>query len=555
MYILGLGGSDHDVSTTLMKDEKIVCAIEEERVSRKKYGFNSNLLLGQSRKYVLNAEGITLDDVDLIVVDDILPNTVYYGVRNRNLHFVNHHLLHAASAYYPSGFDEAAILIVDGAGSLVNHDGKQGLECISYGYGKGNKIEIFNKVVGEKYHTSSMGVEEPYQTGDPDNSLGYFYRLISHYCGFNFIDKSNFYYTEDGKTMGLAPYGSDKYYKLIRPFVHLLEDGQIQIDLRSGAFEEVLEKIVEDESEGDEFKKKADLAWAGQKILEEAMVHIANYLYEVTKCPYLCIAGGVGLNSVANGVILRETPFEEIFVQPASGDSGTSLGAAMWGYYGILNNDRNVSSGYVMENAYLGKEYSDDQIRAAFSEFDRVCVAEPIDLAKTVAKLILDGKIIALFAGGAEFGPRALGHRSILANPLIKDMKDILNKRVKFREEFRPFAPAVLFEYQEEYFDIKQYTPFMLIVAEVLEDKRTLIPSVTHVDGTARIQSVTKENGGIFYEIIQEFYELTGVPIILNTSFNVKGEPIVETPYDAMRCFMNTNIDYIVMGKYIISKE
>lgn len=553
MYILGLGGSDHDVSSTLMKDNKVICAIEDERVTRKKYGFNSNLLLGHSRKYVLNSANIKLDDVDLVVVDDILAQTACYGVRNKNPQFVNHHLLHAASAFYPSSFHEAAILVVDGAGALVEYDGKKGLECISYGYGKGNKIEFFGKVIGEKYHEASVGYNEPYQKGDPDNSLGYFYRLISHYCGFDFIDKSGFYFTEDGKTMGLAPYGTDRYYATIRSFVRLLENGKIEIDLRSGKFETVLNRIMAD-ANFEDFSKKADLAWAGQKILEEALVHAANYLYNVTKCPCLCIAGGVGLNSVANGVILKETPFEEIFVQPASGDSGTSLGAAMWGYYDILNNYRNPEQGLVVKNTYLGHLYSDEEIKETLSQYVDVVIDEPDELAKDTANLIAEGNIVSLFHGRSEFGPRALGHRSILANPILPNMKDVLNMRVKFREEFRPFAPAVMYEHQEEYFDIKQYTPFMLIVADVRPEKRDVIPAVTHVDGTARLQSVSKESGGFFYSIIKEFYNLTNVPVILNTSFNVKGEPIVETPHDAIRCFMNTNIDYLVIGKYIVSK-
>lgn len=555
MYILGLGGSDHDVSATLIKDDKIICAIEEERVTRKKYGFNSNLLLGNSRKYVLKEEGITLDEVDMVVVDEILAKTAYYGVKKKVIHIVNHHTLHAASAFYPSNFMEAAVLVVDGAGSLVEHEGKSGLECISYGYGKGNELKIFNKVIGEKYHVSQLGYNEPYQTGDPDNSLGYFYRLISHFCGFNYIDKANFYFTEDGKTMGLAPYGTDKYYSRIRPFLKLLDNGQIRIDLRSGEFENVLSDIMSNfESTEDEDKAKADLAWAGQKILEEALVHAANYLYEVTGCPNLCIAGGVGLNSVANGKILEQTPFEQIFIQPASGDDGTSLGAALWGYYGIEKKPRDLNQGLIMKHAYLGRSYNDNEIKEAFNQFSAISIEEPENLPKEAARLVAEGNIVAMFQGGSEFGPRALGHRSILANPAIPDMKDILNMRVKFREEFRPFAPAVLYEHQEEYFEIKQYTPFMLIVTDVKPDKRSVIPAVTHVDGTARLQSVSKEDGGIFYDLIKAFYQITNVPVILNTSFNIKGEPIVETPYDAVKCFANTNIDYLVIGKYIVKK-
>ena len=337
--------------------------------------------------------------------------------------------------------------------------------------------------------------------------------------------------------MGLAPYGTDRYYDQLRPFVKLLKKGQVRIDLRSGEFEKVLDSIMADTKPEEEYSKKADLAWAGQKILEEALVHCANYLYEVTKCPYLCIAGGVGLNSVANGKVLQQTPFEQIFIQPASGDSGTSLGAAMWGYYSIMKQSRNLGQGLIMKNAYLGREYSDEEIQESFKEFPDMIIDKPENLTKSAAKLIADGKIVSMFQGGSEYGPRALGHRSILANPAIPNMKDILNMRVKFREEFRPFAPAVLYEHQTEYFELEQYTPFMLIVCDVKEDKRKVIPAVTHVDGTARLQSVSKENGGIFYDLISEFYQITNVPVILNTSFNVKGQPIVETPSDAVRWF------------------
>ncbi len=556
MYILGLGGSDHDVSAALLENDRIVCAIEEERVSRMKYGLGGNLLLGQARRHVLSEARLRLDQVDMVVVDDILPKTATFTVRGHNVHLVNHHLLHAASAFYPSPFEAAAILIVDGAGSLIEYRGKRGIECLTYAYGTGNTIHTLDKIIGEKYHIAPLGYSTPYQKGDPDNSLGYFYRLISHYCGFNYVNTEHFFFTEDGKTMGLAPYGSDAYWPLIRPFVDLLDEGQIRIDLRSGEFEQVLESIVR-ESLGaeDDLTRRADLAWAGQKVLEEALVHAARYLYTKTQCPYLCIAGGVGLNSVANGKILVDTPFEEIFVQPASGDGGTSLGAALWGYYGIQGHERKSTDRLIMRNAYLGREYREDEIMEALRQFPSIQWELLEDLPATTARLIVDGKIVGMFQGGSEFGPRALGHRSILANPMLPGMKDHLNNRVKFREPFRPFAPAVLFEHQADYFEIRQYTPFMLIVAEVKPEKRFAIPAVTHVDGTARVQSVSKEDHGVFYDVIHAFYEITGVPIVLNTSFNVKGEPIVESPVDALKCFLGTGIDNLVLGPYLVNKS
>lgn len=555
MKILGLGGSDHDVSTALLVNGEIVCAIEEERVTRKKYSFNSNLLLGHSRKYVLNACNTTLKDIELVVVDDILPKTAYYAIRN-NVEKVNHHMLHAASAFYPSDFENAAVLVVDNAGSYVEYNNKKGLETITYAYGKGNKIEVLNKVIGEEYHVATDVNGDPYQKGDPNNSLGYFYKLISHYVGFNFIVSDDFYFTEDGKTMGLAPYGNNKYYERLQKFVQLKENGQLEIDLRSGAFEKELECIMEGElSEEESFNRKADLSWAGQCILEEALIHCANYLYEITKCDKLCIAGGVGLNSVANGKILKNTPFNEIFVQPASGDNGTSLGAALYGYYNIKGVERLISDKLRMKTAYLGKCYSDQDIDEVLNSFENIVIEKPQNLPEQAAKLISEGKIVSLFQGGSEFGPRALGNRSILADPTRTDMKDLINSRVKFREGFRPFAPAVLFEYQKEYFDIEQYTPYMLIVADVIECKKEHIPSVTHVDGTARLQSVIREYNELYYDIIDEFRKITGVPVLLNTSFNVKGEPIVETPEDAIKCFSGTDIDHMVIGSYLLSKR
>ncbi len=554
MNILGIGGSDHDVSSALIMNDKLICAIEEERLTRKKYGFYSNLLLGTSRKCVLKEANIDLDEVDLIVCDDILAQTALFGISRKDVKRVNHHMLHASSAFYPSDFEESAILVVDGAGSLVEQNGTSGLECISYGFGQSNNINIFNKVIGEKYHVSNLGYKQPYQTGDPENSLGYFYRLISHYIGFNYIDKNGFYFTEDGKTMGLAPYGTKKYYKVLREFIDFGKDGQIKIDLCSGEFEKVLQRIINN----NDSNVKADLACAGQEILEEALIYISNYLYKETKCKNLCIAGGVGLNSVANGKILKNTNFENLFIQPASGDSGTSLGAALWGYYNCANIDKSnsIKKKVIINNTFLGPQYSNKEIENVLEEHsENILVEQYDDIAKKAAELIHKGKIVAVFNGKSEFGPRALGHRSILANPMLPEMKDILNERVKHREMFRPFAPAVLYEHQEYFFDVSQYSPYMLIVANVKKNKQSIIPSVVHVDGTARFQSVKKKENEFFYEIINEFYKITGVPVILNTSFNVKGEPIVETPIDAINCFKNTNIDYLVINNYLLSKS
>jgi carbamoyltransferase len=555
MYILGLGGSDHDLSACLLKGDQIAYAIEEERVTRKKYGFYSNLLLGHSRNYCLEAEGIKTNDVDLIVVDSILVPTAYFGVRNRMIQ-LNHHMAHAASAFFPSPFEEAAILVMDNAGDLVTYNGKTGIETVTFALGKGNDISVLHKIIGDKYKTSPIKLEgKSYQKGDPDHSLGHFYKMISHYCGFNFICNDDFYFTEDGKTMGLAPYGKDTYYDILKKYVKLLPDGNIEIEMQDGRLEKDLQNILQEERSDGEFQKKADIAFAGQKIIEDIIIHLANALYELTGCENLCVAGGVGLNSVANGKILKHTPFKKIFVQPAAGDNGTSIGCAMWGYYVHNKNERKLDDGLQMNHAYLGRSYSDKEVQEALKLFTDLNVEEVEHPEEIAAQWIADGKIISWFQGGAEFGPRALGHRSILANPTLTHMKDEINHRVKFRESFRPFAPAVLEEKSSEYFDIDQKTPFMLIVCDVKPEKRDLLPAITHVDGTARLQTVSREHSPLFYKLIKSFENITGTPVVLNTSFNIKGEPVVETPMDALLCFKNTNLDALIIDKYLVTKK
>ncbi|MFF2908925.1 carbamoyltransferase [Paenibacillus sp. NPDC057934] len=556
MYILGLGGSDHDVSSCLVNEGRIVCAIEEERVTRKKYGFHSNLLLGHSRNYCLQAAGITTDDLELIVVDSILVPTAYFGVRNKSVVTLNHHMAHASSAFFPSPFEESAILIMDNAGDLVTYEGENGIETVTFAYGKENEITILDKVIAEQYKTSPITFQgKPYQKGDPDDSLGHFYKIISHYCGFDFLNEDSFYFTEDGKTMGLAPYGNNTYYEKLKSYVQLLPEGKIKIDLQSGTFETALQQIIQEDISKDEFQVKADIAYAGQAILEDAVIHLANALYEKTGCENLCIAGGVGLNSVANGKILKHTPFKQLYIQPASGDNGTSIGCALWGHFVYNQNPRKVKEGLYMEHAYLGRSYSRDEVMNSFDKFTELNI-EAIEYPEEIAaRWLANGKIIAWFQGGAEFGPRALGHRSILANPTLTHMKDEINHRVKFRESFRPFAPAVIAEKSREFFDINQETPFMLIVCDVLPDKRSVLPAITHVDGTARLQTVSKAGSPEFYRLIEFFGELTGVPVVLNTSFNVKGEPIVETPEDALRCFSNTNLDALIIDKFLVTKR
>ena len=303
-------------------------------------------------------------------------------------------------------------------------------------------------------------------------------------------------------------------------------------------------------SQGSWSQAETDIAAAAQRIVEDVMIHMARVLNQKTKSRNLAIAGGVGLNSVANGRLLVETPFKNIFIQPAAGDSGTSMGSALYLYHSILGKKRN----YVMGDAFLGPGFDQNAYRNELESAGLPYMETP-QYAKIAARLLKKGKILGWFQGRLEFGPRALGNRSILANPCLKDMKDILNARVKFRESFRPFAPIVLEEYCDEYFDQNVPSPFMLLVYNVRPDKRSVIPSVTHVDNTARIQTVNRAENPEMWRLLHAFKEETGVPILLNTSFNVKGEPIVCSPYDAVDSVKRADIDYLVMGSFIAAKK
>ena len=555
LQILGLGGSDHGASAALVQGETLTCAIEEERVTRKKYNIGANLLFGAARKYVLGHAGQALEQMDLVVADEILPATALYPLRRR-ARTVNHHLLHAASAFYPSDFEEAAILVVDNAGSLTSWDGVEGIETMTFARGRGRQIEVLGKVLGERYREAKTSYGGVYQRGDPDNSLGYFYKTISHYCGFDFLVGHDFYFPEDGKTMGLAPFGTDRYLGQLQPLVQLEAGGQVVIDLHSGALQGLLQQIVEPPLPPEEdLARRADLAWAGQRILEQALRHAVDHLHQLTGCDNLCIAGGVALNCVANGKLLRQGPFARIYVPPACGDSGTSIGAALWGHHQLAGRERHAGESMVMRHAFWGRDYSEAEMREALGSLEGLAWERPADLPRQAAQLLAEGKVLAWFQGGSEIGPRALGHRSILADPRCPGMKDLINERVKHREGFRPFAPSVLAEHQADYFDHPRPSPFMLFVADVLPHQQEQIPAVTHVDGSARLHSVTRADSPRYHEVISAFAAATGVPVVLNTSFNDNGEPIVETPADALRCFLGTGIDELVLGPYLVHKK
>lgn len=566
MYILGISAFQHDSSACLLRDGKLLSAVEEERFSRKKHDgrFPYNAI-----NYCLGDAKISINDVDyvaffwnpwlnvhrrlfhfithlpgsinylkgqtgiyvsawfqMISVRKYLRRTEGYDEKKAKfkLRWVEHHLAHAASAFFLSPFKEAAILSIDGLGEWAS---------TLMAYGDGEEI----KKIKEIYFP---------------HSLGAFYTTITTYLRF----KRN---SDEYKVMGLSAYGSPVYYEKFKRMLTPGDSATYRInrdyfDYVYGKDRFFSKKFVDEfgspRKEGEEISKRhMDIAASAQKLLEDIIVNLANFLYEQTRKANICIAGGVGLNGIANAKILKNTPFKDIYIQPAAYDAGAALGAAYYVYNKLLGKKRNFS----LTDAYYGPSYSDDEIekelKACKLRYERY-----EDIARKGAELLAKGRIIGWFHGRMEFGPRALGNRSILADPRNPDMKDTINICVKHREEFRPFAPAILVEHCGEFYDADHPSPFMLLVYNVKDDKKDIIPAVTHVDGTGRVQTVDKSSNRIYRELIEEFYRITGVPVILNTSFNVQGEPIVTTPAEAIRCFYTTGIDCLIMGKFLIEK-
>ena len=439
---------------------------------------------------------------------------------------INHHMAHIASAYYLSGFDRSACLVLDANGTF--YDQGRYSEIESSGFAERGKIYLTN---------TQYSKADKFQT----SSLGHFYLFITYQCGFNF--------GEEGKVMGLAPYGDGRYVEILRKAMDPQRHNYMNEEIRKTVFE------LRDQNTSDH-KFKENLAFAAQTLLEENLFLICNQVYERTKSRNLCYAGGLALNSVANGKLKRNTPFEEVFVFPAAGDGGTAVGAALYGYYTIGGH---VYHEEQIRSVFWGKEYSKNETELALYRYrDRITYTyETYNIIyKQTAKALSRGKIVGWFQDGAETGPRALGNRSILTAPHIPNMKNILNAKVKFRESFRPFAPAILEEAVTEYFDTDfPNNPFMLFVGNVLPSKRDIIPAVTHIDHSARFQTVNQKDHPKFYRLIQEFLIITGIPVVLNTSFNIKGEPIVETPADAIKSFLQSDMDLLVIGRFVVNKK
>lgn len=584
MKILGISCFYHDSASCLVDDGVIFAAAQEERFTRKKHdaGFPVNAI-----NYCLKEAGINAGSLDLVVFYDkpfikferILETALSYApggitqfikampswlkqklwvteIIRKNLGFTGkiifsqHHESHAASAFYPSPFKEAAFLTIDGVGEW---------ETASFGVGKDNSLDI------QQY------LKFP-------NSLGLLYSAFTYYAGFR-VNSGEY------KLMGLAPYGRPLYRDLIlKELIDLKEDGSFKINMKYFGFCNSLRMTnsrfnrlfagCPRKPEGEITQKHMDIAASIQDVTEEIMLKMAAYVHKVTGQDKLCLAGGVALNCVGNGRILREGPFKEVWIQPASGDAGGALGAALLAWYKYLGNKRFPDEVNDSQKAsLLGPSYSDgyieDFLKKACIPYRRLDYS---GIVKEVPDLIIEGKVVGWFQGRMEFGPRALGSRSIIGDARNPEMQLKMNLKIKYRESFRPFAPAVLREKVSDWFDLKADSPYMLLVALVKDDKRikpagslsgfdklkaprSLIPAVTHVDYSARVQAINREHNPLYYDMLEAFYRKTGCPVIINTSFNVRGEPLVLSPEDAFKCFMRTEMDYLVMGSFLLDKK
>lgn len=561
MIILGLNYYFHDSSACIVKDGIMLAAIEEERLNRDKH---TQAFPELAVKRCLDIAGLTFDDVDHIAVSikpttnwsnklgfllkrpklfmpffghhvvnayakqrrfKIWYNKIWKRSKKPQIHFIEHHLTHVAGSFFVSPYKKAALLGIDGSGEWAT---------TWLGYGEDNKVEKFS----ESFFP---------------HSLGSFYETVTQFCGF----KPNY---DEGKTMGLAPMGDPNVYKdEVDKMISVDKKGRLKVDLSYFNYQYLIKDLYSDKflkifgqprAKDGEFKDNhTNTAAAFQHVLENKVLEMCKVLHDKTKADYLVISGGVSLNSVMNGRIVRETPFKDVYVMPAAGDNGTSIGAAYYLYNGLLKKERN----FVHDNPYVGTTYSNEAIKKAI-DGAKLKPEYVEDASEKAASLLKEGKIIGWFQGAMEIGPRALGSRSILANPAFPDMKRKINAEVKHREAYRPFAPSALVESYKDYFDLEVEAPFMLKVCNVLKDKQDIIPSITHVDGTARLQTVNKETNPLYHSLIKKLGEKTGVPVVLNTSFNIQGEPVVESPKDALRCFYSTGLDALVIGNYVLEK-
>ena len=586
LNILGISAYYHDAAACLVRDGEIVAAAQEERFTRKKHDPD---FPGNAVRYCLREGGIGPQDLDfvgfydkpLLKFERLLES--YLGVAPQGLRsfmmampvwvkeklftrelirremgeysgkvlFAEHHESHAASAFYPSPFEEAAVLTMDGVGEWAT---------TSYGIGRGNQVELLAEI-------------------HYPHSLGMLYSAFTYFTGFK-VNSGEY------KVMGLAPYGEPKYVEMIlEKLLHLKEDGSFKMNMdyfnylqgltmTNGAFSRLFGGQPR-KPESPLTQREMDLACSVQKVTEEVMLRMARHVHKETGMENLCLAGGVALNCVGNGRLLREGPFKRIWIQPAAGDAGGAVGVALLIHHKILGHPRSTQPGDSMKGAYLGPAFSDAEIHRYLESAG--AVYEELSYQDLIARtgcLLAQEKIVGWLNGRMEFGPRALGARSILGDPRSPRTQAVMNLKIKFRESFRPFAPSVLREHVGEYFEMNEDSPYMLLVAPVKKERqlsmteeqkklfgieklnipRSDIPAVTHLDYSARVQTVDGRHNPSYYDLLKEFHRLTGYPVLVNTSFNVRGEPIVCTPEDAYRCFRRTEMDHLVLGSFFLNK-
>jgi carbamoyltransferase len=593
IFVLGLSAFYHDSAAALLADGKIIAAAQEERFTRKKHDLS---FPKHAVNYCLREAGIQPEDLDYVVFyekpllkfERLLETYLAFaprGVRSflmamplwlktklhlpreirnsldgrydKRIVFTDHHEAHAASAFFASPFEEAAILTMDGVGEW---------DTASIGMGRGHRIELLKTLTFP-------------------HSLGLLYSAFTYFTGFK-VNSGEY------KLMGLAPYGEPKYVDLIlNKLIDLKEDGSLAMDMRyfnycqgltmtNGAFGKLFGGPPRN-PESMITQREMDLAASIQKVTEEAVLRMARTAKKLTGAKYLCLAGGVALNCVANGVLLREKIFEDIWIPPPAGDAGGALGAALFVHHQLLEGARNPHGEDAMRGSLLGPKFSNDEIRQFLDSKKIPChfIANEDELIREIVELMLQEKVVGWFQDRMEFGPRALGARSIIGDARNGNMQSRMNLRIKFRESFRPFAPSTLIEDVPEYFELDRESPYMLLVANVRKEKlceltdeqkrvmldpdlrkrvnlkRSVIPAVTHVDRSARIQSVDEKRNGRYYRLIREFKRQTGCGTIINTSFNIRGEPIVCTPPDAYRCFMASDMDALVLENHLLLKE
>jgi len=595
--ILGLSFFYHDAAAVLLSDGAPVAMAEEERFSRKKHDYD---FPESATQFVLEAGNTKPKELDWVVFyekpflkfDRVMktflasfptaPNAFVHGIKSLfisklwireviskkvgiepdKILFSEHHLSHGASAFLCSPYKRAAVLTIDGVGEWA---------CTTIGIGQENGLKILKEI-----HFP--------------HSLGLFYSAFTAFLGFE-VNEGEY------KVMGMAPYGRPKYIDKVKKLITLFDDGSYRLNLDYFSFHKSTKKtyssrfielfgnprdpgskffthesgwppyfgLKPEESVFNELAEEqqyyADIAASVQAVLEEAVIKLANEVYKLTGLDKLCFAGGVALNSVANWKILEETPFQEIFIQPSAGDGGGALGGAL----AIYNASAGGEKKFIQNHTYYGKEYTSHAIKQML-EADKInkirfeCIEDEKELIKLVVRHLIEGKVVGWFHGRFEWGPRALGNRSILADPRRSEMKDIVNTKIKFREPYRPFASSVLAEYAEDFFEMpnaKNHYParFMLYVVKVKKDKRESVPAITHIDGTSRPQVVFKETSPRYWKLINHFYQQTGIPMLLNTSFNLKGDPIVNSPQDALNTFQKSGMDILILENFLVYKS